>query len=420
MIDEDKDVGPAPGHPTPEGETACKVAVHDAIGSIAAEAWDKLANPRPETANPFISHAFLASLEEAGTVGGRTGWLPRHLALIDAHGTMIGAMPAYLKLHSRGEYVFDQGWADAYHRAGGSYYPKLLCAVPFTPVPGPRILLGDAAPDEARERELLLASAAVELAERMELSSVHLTFPDEGMWHRLGAAGFLQRTDQQFHFTNAGYRSFDDFLASLASRKRKAIRREREEAVAAGLEIRWLSGADLREDHWDAFFAFYMDTGSRKWGTPYLNRAFFSLIGERMADRCLLIMAFRDGTPIAGALNLIGGDCLYGRYWGANEHHPCLHFELCYYQAIEFAIAKGLARVEAGAQGDHKIARGYMPTTTYSLHWFADPGLGRAVARYLADERRHVAHTQAVLSELAPFRREATASPAASEPPDHD
>ena len=287
--------------------------------------------------NPFLSHGFLKALEDAGTVGGRSGWTPRHLVLKDAAQAIVGCAPCYLKSHSQGEYVFDRSWADAYERAGGRYYPKLQIAVPFTPVPGRRLLVR-AGPD-AEENEARLAEAAVQLVERNDLSGLHITFASEGEWERLGERGFLKRTDQQFHWSNAGYATFDDFLASLASRKRKAVRKERAEAVETGLTIEWVRGRDITEAHWDAFFAFYMDTGSRKWGRPYLNRKSFSLIGAATGDSCLLMLAMRGSRAIAGSLHMIGGDCLYGRYWGAIEHHPCLHFELCYYQAIEFAIA---------------------------------------------------------------------------------
>jgi predicted N-acyltransferase len=312
-------------------------------------------------------------------------------------------MPCYVKLHSAGEYVFDYAWAEAYERAGGAYYPKLQVAVPFTPVPGRRLLVRPGPNAERRER--LLAAAAIEVTRRLSGSSLHLTFLTEPEWRALGAQGFLRRTDQQFHWHNEGYASFDDFLARLASRKRKTVRKERAEAPSRDLTIERISGGAITEAHWDAFFAFYQDTGGRKWGRPYLNRRFFSLLGEAMADRCLLIMAKRGAHYVAGALNLIGGDCLYGRYWGATEHHPCLHFEVCYYQAIEYAIEKRLARVEAGAQGEHKLARGYMPTTTYSAHWIADPNFRQAVARYLDSEREHVAEAIEALSEFGPYRK---------------
>lgn len=372
------------------------------IDMIAAADWDACANPDPETHNPFLSHAFLKALEEAETVGHGTGWMPHHLVLEGTCGTVSGVMPLYAKTHSQGEYVFDHSWAEALHRIGGSYYPKLQAAVPFTPVPGRRFLARPGPMQEETER--LLARAAVAVADRVGASSVHVTFLTESEWKRLGGEGYLQRTGQQFHWRNEGYANFDDFLATLASRKRKAIRKERAEAQA-GVEIFSVTGAEITEAHWDAFFAFYMDTGSRKWGRPYLNRRFFSLLGAAMADRCLLIFARRAGEFIAGALNLIGGDCLYGRYWGTTEHHPFLHFELCYYQAIDFAIAHKLARAEAGAQGEHKLARGYLPETTYSLHWLADPRLERAVARYLAEERGEIAEVNALLREHGPFKK---------------
>ena len=384
-------------------EPAAVVRVAASMADIDAGQWDACANGDPATYNPFVSHAFLKALEEAGTIGRRTGWLPQHLVLEGADGEIAGVVPCYLKSHSRGEYVFDYSWAEAYERAGGDYYPKLQCAVPFTPVPGPRLL---ARPGPGRdETERTLAAAAVTLAEQLGVSSLHITFPTEGEWQRLGKMGFLQRTDQQFHWRNDGYQTFDDFLASFASRKRKAVRKERAQAVADGIEIEHVTGRDIREAHWDAFFAFYMETGSRKWGSPYLNRRFFSLLGAAMANRCLLVMAKRGGRYVAGALNMIGGDCLYGRYWGAIEHHPFLHFEVCYYQAIAFAISRGLARVEAGAQGEHKLARGYMPVPTYSLHWIADPNFRRAVARYLAEERREAAEHRALLAAYGPFRK---------------
>jgi predicted N-acyltransferase len=382
-----------------DGKAAARVLGR--IADIDAARWDALANPPGEPVNPFLTHAFLKALEDAGTVTRRTGWLPQHIVL-EVDGVPVGAMPCYLKSHSQGEYVFDYGWADAYERAGGRYYPKLQCAVPFTPVPGRRLLV---APGPAAEaHEALLLAAAVEVTDRLGASSLHVTFLTEGEWTRAGAQGLLQRTDQQFHWSNDGYATFDDFLAALASRKRKAIRKERAQALAGGLTVEHVTGTDLTEAHWDAFFGFYMDTGSRKWGRPYLNRQFFSLLGATMADRCLLVLAKRDGQYVAGALNLIGNDCLYGRYWGTTDPQPCLHFEICYYQAIEWAIAHGLPRVEAGAQGEHKLARGYMPTPTYSAHWIADRGLRNAVARYLVEERAHNARRREALAEYGPFR----------------
>lgn len=354
--------------------------------------------------NPFVSHEFLSSLEQSNSVGGRTGWQPRHLLAEDAEGTLLGAAPCYVKSHSRGEYVFDHGWADAFERAGGDYYPKLQVAVPFTPATGPRLL--------ARPGELAdavrggLADALAEITQASDLSSAHVTFLTEPEWRALGQRGFLQRADQQFHWDNSGYDGFDDFLARLASRKRKAIRRERKEALINGITTHWLTGADLTEEVWDAFFAFYMETGSRKWGRPYLTRDFFSVVGAQMADRILLVMAKRAGRWIAGAINFIGDDTLYGRNWGAIEHHPFLHFELCYYQAMDFAIQHKLKRVEAGAQGEHKLARGYLPTTTYSAHFIANPALRRAIADYLMRERAYVEAAGAELAAAAPFRKD--------------
>jgi uncharacterized protein len=373
------------------------------IADVPAEDWDACANPDAATFNPFIAHAFLKALEDSGCVGAsHTAWIPQHITIADESGDIAACAPCYAKLDSRGEYVFDHSWAAAYEQAGGSYYPKLQIAVPFTPVPGRRLLVRPG--PRVEHYQQFLAAAAAQLAERIGASSVHATFLTEGEWELLGAHGYLRRTDQQFHWSNAGYETFDDFLASLASRKRKALRKERAEAQS-GIVIEQLTGTDIEEKHWDAFFEFYMDTGSRKWGRPYLNRRFFSLLGEAMRDRSLLVMARRGRKYVAGALNLIGGDCLYGRYWGAAEHHPFLHFELCYYQAIDYAIAHGLPRVEAGAQGEHKLARGYMPTPTYSAHYIADPSFRRAVARYLEGERAAVTEAISELSAYGPYRR---------------
>ncbi|MGA0564887.1 GNAT family N-acetyltransferase [Ancylobacter sp. VNQ12] len=353
--------------------------------------------------NPFIAHEFLSALEESGCVSPETGWLPQHLVLERADGTVLGVCPAYLKSHSRGEYVFDQGWADAYERAGGHYYPKLQVSVPFTPATGPRLLVREGQQPDTTRRAL--AGGLVALARMRHASSVHATFLSDEDAQALENEGFLPRTDQQFHWHNRGYADFEGFLGDLASRKRKAIRRERREALAEGISIHWLTGSDLTEEAWDAFYGFYMETGSRKWGRPYLNRRFYSLIGERMAERILLVMAKRAGRWIAGAINFIGPDALYGRHWGAIEHHPFLHFEVCYHQAIDFAIARRLGTVEAGAQGEHKLARGYLPVTTRSAHYIADPDFRAAVATYLERERAYVAETGEELSELGPFRR---------------
>ncbi|MGE5565416.1 MAG: GNAT family N-acetyltransferase [Parcubacteria group bacterium] len=379
------------------------VSVHRRISEIGREAWDACAGSR----NPFVSYDFLDALEEAGCAVERTGWAPQHLAVADDAGDVAAAMPLYLKSHSQGEYVFDWSWADAYERAGGSYYPKLQCAVPFSPVTGPRLLVREGV-DHELGRKILLGGALA-LCERLGASGLHVTFPTEDDWRFMGEQGMLLRQDQQYHWLNAGYATFDDFLAALSSGRRKTIRRERRDARAGVDEIVALTGAELTEEHWDAFFHFYMDTGGRKWGRPYLNRRFFSLLGERMADKVLLILARRNGRWIAGALNLIGEDCLYGRHWGCIEDVPFLHFELCYYQAIEHAIRLGLPRVEAGAQGPHKIARGYLPTPVYSAHWIADPALREPVRRYLEEERRAVERDMELLGEeYSPFRSETT------------
>ncbi|TXN70461.1 N-acetyltransferase [Methylobacterium sp. WL18] len=396
----------APG-PAPE-TSSLTVRAMTGLKEIGAAAWDACAfSPETlaagdETYNPFVSHAFLSALEDSGCVARKTGWLPLHVA-VEREGTLLGVAPCYLKSHSQGEYVFDHGWADAYERVGGAYYPKLQVSVPFTPVSGPRFLIAPGAdPDEATAG---LVAGLRALRAETKASSIHVTFMREAEWERAGAAGFLQRTDQQFHWENAGYASFDDFLNALASRKRKTIRKERRDALAPGITVEHLTGADITEAHWDAFYGFYMDTGARKWGRPYLNRRFFSLLTERMADRVLLIMARRGGPYIAGAINLIGDTALYGRNWGCIEDHPFLHFEICYYQAIDFAISRGLKRVEAGAQGEHKLARGYRPVLMHSAHDIADPAFRRAVADYLQRERAHVAEAVDVLDTLTPFRR---------------
>ncbi len=379
-----------------------EVSVHRRIAEIGKDAWDACAGAPDYQANPFVAYDFLDIAEESGCASPRTGWAPQHLAVRDAAGDVAAVAPVYLKSHSQGEYVFDHSWADAYERAGGRYYPKLVAASPFSPVTGPRLLVRPDV-DRAAGRRMLL-SGAITLCDKMDVSTVGVNFPTEDEWRFMGGEGMLLRQNQQYHWLNAGYPTFDDFLGALSSGRRKTIRRERREAVA-DLEIHALTGDDLREEHWDAFFAFYMDTGARKWGRPYLNRLFFSLLGERMADRVLLLLARRSGRWIAGALNLIGGDCLYGRNWGCIEDVPFLHFELCYYQAIEWAIDHGLARVEAGAQGQHKIARGYLPTAVYSAHYIADPMLSNAVARFLEEERREVQGQMDWLAEeYSPFK----------------
>ncbi|MBL6642051.1 MAG: N-acetyltransferase [PS1 clade bacterium] len=382
---------------------AVQLKVLTSLTGVAAEDWDACANPDSQTYNPFLRHAFLLAMEESGSAISETGWLGQHLVLEDADGTVQAVMPLYLKNHSQGEYIFDYGWADAFHRAGGNYYPKLLSAVPFTPAGGRRLLVRDG-PNAAGYETSLLAGSLT-LLDKLKSSSLHFNFLPEDSWEALGRQGFLQRTDQQFHWLNDGYQSFDGFLEALASRKRKNLRKERAKALENGIEVEWLTGDTLTEAHWDAFFHFYMDTGQRKWGTPYLTRRFFSMINDAMADDILLIMAKRDGQYIAGALNFIGGDTLFGRNWGCIEDHPFVHFELCYYQAIDFAIARGLKRVEAGAQGTHKLARGYVPHRTYSAHYIAHEGLREAVGNYLESERQYVDNDIAVLSNHTPFRK---------------
>ncbi len=383
---------------------AARVAA--SIGAFTAREWNALGGTTRASAggyNPFLSHAFLTALEDSGSATRQSGWQGHHLRLEAADGTLLGAAPCYAKTHSQGEYVFDHGWADAFERAGGRYYPKLQCAVPFTPATGPRLLVAEG--QDGGTVRAGLAAALKAVTDRAGLSSAHLTFLRQDDLDALMAAGFLHRTDQQFHFLNEGFSCYDDFLATLASRKRKALKKERREALAPGISIEWLTGKAITERAWDDFFAFYMDTGGRKWGRPYLNRTFFSLVGERMADDVLLVMARRNGRYIAGAINFIGSDTLYGRNWGCVEDHPFLHFEVCYHQAIDFAIARGLRVVEAGAQGEHKLARGYRPVTTHSAHYIAHPGLRRAVADYLERERREVAHMADLLDDHTPFRR---------------
>jgi predicted N-acyltransferase len=386
-------------------DTVLEAEAISRLSEVAPAEWDACACP--ETADggrpldPFTTHRFLLALEEARSVGPGTGWQPRHLVL-RRDGRPVAVAPLYLKGHSMGEYIFDHAWADAWERAGGRYYPKLQIAVPFTPATGRRLLT---APGAGPELRAALIEAAVRLAERNRLSSLHITFCTEAEAAEGAARGLLPRITQQFHWTNPGYASFDDFLATLSSRKRKNIRKERETARGFGGEIVALTGDDIRPAHWDAFWAFYQDTGSRKWGTPYLTRAFFDRVHATMRHDVLLVLALKGGRPVAGALNFIGRDTLYGRYWGAIEEHSCLHFELCYYQAIEWAIARGLKRVEAGAQGEHKLARGYLPTPCHSLHWIADPGFRDAVARYLEAERRAVDQEIEVLTAYGPFRR---------------
>ena len=365
-----------------------------AVSDLPAAEWDALT----DGANPFMRHAFLSALELSGSVGGRSGWTPLAVVIEDEAGMLAAALPAYLKQHSQGEYVFDHSWADAWQRAGGAYYPKLQIAAPFTPATGPRLLTRDPAYAPA------LLAAAEKLCEMHDLSSAHATFVEPAQIPLFEAAGWLIRSDIQFHWYNRGYASFDDFLAALSSRKRKAIRKERA-AAQEGVDIRSFRGNDIRPEHWDAFWQFYQDTGSRKWGRPYLTRAAFVRFGETMGEDIVLMLAFMDGTPIAGALNFLGREALYGRYWGCSLDKPFLHFELCYYQAIDLAIARGLSRVEAGAQGPHKLARGYEPVQTVSAHWIADPGFRAAIEDFLESERAGVAQDQVYLGDRTPFRK---------------
>jgi predicted N-acyltransferase len=382
----------------PDGAATLTLTLHGAISEIDADAWDSCAG----LDNPFVSHAFLSALEDSGSANARTGWLPQHAALRSEDGRLVAVVPMYAKSHSYGEYVFDHGWANALERAGGSYYPKLQVGVPFSPVPGPRLLCR---PD-TRIPIATLGHALEQACRTHDLSSVHVTFCTEEEWRGLGDAGWLQRIGMQFHWENQGYTSFDDFLATLSSRKRKVLRRERRDANAAGLNFHMLSGADITEAHWDAFYRFYQSTVDRKWGSAYLTRRFFSLLGERLRSRVVLMFAENAGRPVAGALNIAGTEALFGRNWGCRGDWPFLHFELCYYRAIEWAIAHGLRRVEAGAQGRHKIQRGYLPKPTYSAHWIAHPGLRRAVERFLDDERPAMLAEMAALARESPFRND--------------
>jgi uncharacterized protein len=400
-----------------------RVRIVGSLRDISAEAWNACAHGKPlapapadeskseaddssvehDTANPFVSHAFLLALENAGCVGGRSGWSPAYVIVESESGEILATAPSYLKSHSQGEYVFDHGWADAYNRAGGDYYPKIQVSVPFTPATGPRLLV--AAGEQAADARDMLVAGLEALRRETGASSIHATFATEGDLAALGPAGYLVRHDIQFHWLNRGYTSYDAFLATLVSRKRKSLKRERRDALANGIDIDILTGANLSEAVWDDFFGFYQDTGARKWGRPYLTRSFFSEIGRTMADRTVLVMARRDGRYIAGAINFLGQNTLYGRNWGCIEEHPFLHFEVCYHRAIDYAIAHGLARVEAGAQGAHKLARGYQPVITRSAHYLADPGLKRAVQQYLSQERLEITRAQHELADNAPYHR---------------
>ncbi|MDF1669445.1 MAG: GNAT family N-acetyltransferase [Roseovarius sp.] len=385
-------------------ERQITITTHESLATIAQEDWDACACPEaldggpPE--DPFTTYRFLKALEDSGSVGAGTGWQPLYLTA-ELDGQVIACAPLYGKNQSQGEYIFDHNWAQAFERAGGQYYPKLQMAVPFTPVTGRRLLTR---PGFEQDGRASLLQGALQLAERNQLSSLHITFCTAEERDAGVQMGLMGRSTQQFHWLNAGYNNFDAFLAALSSRKRKTIRKERRVAQAFGGEIIALSGDQIEPHHWDAFWQFYQDTGARKWGTPYLTRAFFDMAHEMLRDDILLVMAMRDGRPVAGAMNVIGRSALFGRYWGCVEDHPCLHFELCYYRAIDYAIAHGLARVEAGAQGEHKLARGYLPLPTHSLHWVRDAGFARAIADYLEAERDAVDQDIEILTSYGPFK----------------
>ena len=385
----------------PDGSDALIIKVIPSVKEVSARDWNTCVG----NDHPFTSHGFLSALEDSGSANAQSGWMPQHLIIEDPAGGLLAAAPLYLKNHSYGEYVFDWGWADAYERAGGKYYPKLQCSVPFTPATGARLLVRPDLPDEQR-RDLRrhLAAGMVRLAGQLKVSSVHITFPTEEEWTEFGEMGLLQRTGQQFHWENRGYENFDGFLEDLNSRKRKAIRKERKAVADKNLSIQALSGSEITERHWDAFFRFYLATTDKKWGQSYLNREFFSLLGENLGGQVVLISVEDEGRLVAGALNLRGNDTLYGRNWGCDDDHKFLHFEACYYQAIDFAIRNGLQRVEAGAQGPHKIQRGYLPSLTYSAHWIADPGLRDAIQDFVDRERRGVDYEIAELQKQSPFR----------------
>jgi predicted N-acyltransferase len=383
-----------------------EIQVLSSLSQIDAEDWDACACPEAAEGgaplDPFTTHRFLRALELSGSVGQGTGWQPQYLtAYMD--GMLVACAPLYAKYHSQGEYIFDHSWAHAYERAGGQYYPKLQIAVPFTPATGRRFLVR---PGYDGIGQSALVQGMVQLAADNRISSAHVTFCIEEEARMGREMGLMERSSQQFHWLNRGYADFDGFLSDLSSRKRKTIRKERKQAQAFGGTIQVFSGDQLRPDHWEAFWDFYQDTGARKWGSPYLTRAFFDLVHRDMAQDVVLVLAEREGRWIAGALNFIGRETLFGRYWGCTEHHPFLHFELCYYQAIDLAIARGLGRVEAGAQGEHKLARGYLPTQTYSLHWFGDPGFAQAVKKYLEAEREAVSEEIEILTDYGPFRKD--------------
>ena len=379
----------------------------NSINDIDSSDWNQCANPEQMEYNPFLDHRFIKALEDSGSANSNTGWQPFHTIMRDK-GRVVGVVPAYLKSHSQGEYVFDGAWADAWYRAGGEYYPKLQISIPFTPATGRRLLVATPL-DSTRsiqEVEAQLLSATLQIAQKIQVSSLHITFMPKNQWENAGKLGLLKRVDTQFHWTNANYDSFEDFLRALSSKKRKNIRRERRGALENNIEIEWITGSDLTESHWDAFYQFYVDTGNRKWGTPYLTRAFFSMLSETMPDETLLIMCKREGKYIAGAINFIGSNTLFGRNWGCIEDHRFLHFETCYYQAIDFAIQHGINRVEAGAQGGHKIARGYMPQQTYSAHWIRNPEFRDAIKNYLNSEESFVQQDIDWIEKHTPFRKD--------------
>lgn len=376
-----------------------KISITDKISSVNARDWNRCATTNGDGFNPFCSHGFLTALEESGCVHANTGWHPQHIILKDQNGIIKGVMPLYLKNHSQGEYVFDHGWANAFEQAGGQYYPKLQSSIPFSPVTGPRLLT------QNEDYKALLLEAAIKHAKRINVSSLHFTFTKDDEIGVMTAQGLLHRQDQQFHWLNQNYKSFDEFLSELSSRKRKNILKERRTAIKNGIEIELLKGNEIKEFHWDHYYGFYLNTSQKKWGRPYLNREFFSLMHQNINNNILLVMAKREGNYIAGALNLIGKNTLFGRYWGATEYHKCLHFELCYYQAIDYAIKNKLNKVEAGAQGDHKIARGYIPIATNSMHWVENPSFKMAIKEFLAQERKAVEREINYLGSFTPFKK---------------
>lgn len=398
--------------PTSSSLEAFAVRIVPSIHEIDKEQWDICARQNSGDFNPFVQHAFYSALEDSGSVTAETGWQPQHVAVETADGTLLACAAMYLKDHSYGEYVFDWGWANAYERAGGQYYPKLQCAVPFTPATGPRLMTRPNVSDfDDQDLKRMLLAGMIEVADRQNVSSLHVTFPDEDDFKVMSEAGFLERYGQQFHWKNENYTSFDNFLEALSSRKRKNIRKEREKANASGVSIYTISGNDITSRHWDAFYRFYRLTSDRKWGQAYMTRSFFDLLSEQMGDQVVLIMGEEDGEIVCGALNLLGGDTLFGRNWGTIVHYPMLHFEVCYYRAIDFAIERGLSWVEAGAQGPHKLQRGYLPRKTYSAHWIADGGFREAVSQYLSQERPAIEEEVDSLTELGPFKRTGRPAP---------